>query len=1023
MKPVAVHPLRPCCRPAWWLRLLGGVVPLLPAMPAVADFTTPVTSAVSGQTVPAGSAQSVLAGGTATGGQVGGTQTIFNGGQAHNVTVLSTGLQVVSSGGLASGSEVQQGRVRVESGGVGSGLHIVGGVLDTAVGARTYNSVVDGGREDLSGESYSAQVNADSIQLLYPGGLAVSATVNSGGVQSVLSGARTRQSIINAGGQQQVLGDADSTLVNGGEQTVGSGGIVFGTTVTNGGRQTVSSGGTAGNTLITRGSQDVLAGGSTGSTTLGAGADQSVAGFARTTDIQTGGRQFILSGGVAEFTSVTGGTQLVSSGGEASNTTVSRGLQTVLGGGMVSSTTVAGGADQVVEGQATSTTIQGGRQFVQSGGIASHNVLNGGSQTVSAGGLAVDNQITQGSQFVLSGGETRNTTVLSGGRQTISAGGLAQDVTVDGGRVLNNGGVINGLDIIGSGDQVTLAAGTLSGTVTLAGSDNVLNLRGGTLAGNLAVTGSGNRLGLGNVALPGLTVRDSTGNNELVVLQGARLLAGTASLNGGSLASGAQDWQNWGQILVQGGGELTLAGRLGFAGPAGTLTVSGTLNAPAGSEVAGNLVNAGTVTMQGAGPAFGSLQVAGQYHGANGVLQGDVSAQSGLADTLVVQGSLSGTTGLSLANDGSRGQLGESILFARTGAGSTGSFVAANPLGRATPGDLRLRGSPYVWEIVRQGNDWYLQSPAKPAPSAVPDRLLPEIPAYGTLPALSDLIWQGNLASLGQRLDHVPSPERDVWLKVDGFHWQQDARYGFSFDGEAASLTGGIGRSGELGQGLRWRAGGMLAWNRGWLEANGQGLVIPSMARSYIHLDSVQLGAYGQLEDEVGRFVRGVLLAGRERARISTEDHYFNALYATVAGVHLAVGQRWQLAPGWVVSPQLSGGYVNFNWSLVDDSITGRYVDTGHAYGAAAVRLERNLTPQSQIWLRIGATHEFGSRPALELTAPAVYLPAAGPRNSWQGQLGYQHDFRQGSLYVQAGGSYAPGQQLWRAEAGWQWHW
>ena len=72
MKPVAVHPLRPCCRSAWWLRLLGGVVPLLPAMPAVADFTTPVTSAVSGQTVPAGSAQSVLAGGTATGGQVGG---------------------------------------------------------------------------------------------------------------------------------------------------------------------------------------------------------------------------------------------------------------------------------------------------------------------------------------------------------------------------------------------------------------------------------------------------------------------------------------------------------------------------------------------------------------------------------------------------------------------------------------------------------------------------------------------------------------------------------------------------------------------------------------------------------------------------------------------------------------------------------------------------------------------------------------------------------------------------------------
>ncbi|MGL6072221.1 autotransporter domain-containing protein, partial [Craterilacuibacter sp.] len=317
-------------------------------------------------------------------------------------------------------------------------------------------------------------------------------------------------------------------------------------------------------------------------------------------------------------------------------------------------------------------------------------------------------------------------------------------------------------------------------------------------------------------------------------------------------------------------------------------------------------------------------------------------------------------------------------------------------------------------------------APPMPAPDPTqplkPDRLLPEIPAYGSLPALSDILMRGNLMSLGQRLDATPSVDRDLWIKVDGFHLQQSARNGFSFEGHGTSLTVGGDRSGTLNDGKNWRGGVFAVWNRAWLDVSGEGKVIPSRATSDIHLDSLQAGVYGQL-DQNGWFARGIVLGGRERAKVSTEDRYFNTLHATVWALHLAAGKVFEPAPGWRLVPQANASYANFDWNLVDDSIKGRYDKTRHWYGGAGLRVEKTVNDTLKLWLRPGVTHQFGDVPALALRAPDVYLPAAGPSTTWQVQAGFNRDTRWGGYYGLVGGSWGRGQQMGRVEAGWRRLW
>ncbi|MBM5573641.1 autotransporter outer membrane beta-barrel domain-containing protein [Deefgea sp. CFH1-16] len=512
--------------------------------------------------------------------------------------------------------------------------------------------------------------------------------------------------------------------------------------------------------------------------------------------------------------------------------------------------------------------------------------------------------------------------------------------------------------------------------------------------------------------------------------------------------------------FIHRGATLAMAGNLALASNA-TLTNSGTLNVPVNAKLTAGLNNAGTISLGGGGQ-FSTLNVLGPFQSTNGLLIDHVSANLEKSSMLQIDGNLSGTTRVQFNNDGSSGRLGEQIRFAQSSLNTVtrgDTFIAANPVGARNIYDVRLKGSPYVWEIVQKNENgqtnWFLQTPFAPpvvpdanagkpsqpvqppltppvpiivpvspevSPTLKPVRLLPEIPVYGILPAVSEIILRSNLSTLEQRLDAVPNVANDLWIKIDATHLKQSEDYGFSFDGWGSSVTIGIDRDGQLDDSKSWRGGAFLAWSHNQLNTSGEGALIQSRASADLDVNSFQTGLYGQLEKD-GWYGRAIALLGYERAKVKTEDAYSNTLTAPIWAMSLGVGKVFEVFDNWTLAPQLNIGYANFNWDLQDESIKGRFEQTSHWYGGASIRVERRINTEENIWLRSGVTHQFGRDSALNLTAPNLYLPAAGPSTTWQMQLGYSKQTNWGSYYGLLGGSWARGQQLGKAELGLQWKW
>ena len=217
---------------------------------------TVVSGSTAEQDVFAGSAvnttvnggnQFVLSGGVASATTVaGGAQYVSSGGSAVNTVLLSSGVQSIYDGGVASGTTVSSGGAQNVSSG--------GSAVNTTVLGSGVQSVYAGGIAS------STTLNNGGNQLVANGGQAISATVNSGGVQTVNSGGLAIGTALNSGGAQTVTsgGIVSSTVVSaGGAQNIASGGIAIGTVVSSGGIQAVSSGGIAQPTAVRQGASVV----------------------------------------------------------------------------------------------------------------------------------------------------------------------------------------------------------------------------------------------------------------------------------------------------------------------------------------------------------------------------------------------------------------------------------------------------------------------------------------------------------------------------------------------------------------------------------------------------------------------------------------------------------------------------------------------------------------------------------------------------------------------------------------------
>ncbi|WP_188826580.1 autotransporter outer membrane beta-barrel domain-containing protein, partial [Brucella endophytica] len=234
-----------------------------------------------------------------------------------------------------------------------------------------------------------------------------------------------------------------------------------------------------------------------------------------------------------------------------------------------------------------------------------------------------------------------------------------------------------------AGTQLALAGGILQNTAQMSSARQVsLGNGGGTFQTDQNLTLTGGITGAGSLA--------KTGNADLI-LSGPSSYTGATNVNTGTLAAGAERaFSAASAVNVAKGARLALRGY---------------------SQETGALTNSGTVDLGGAEPGA-ILAVKGDYTGKDGsvvALSTRLEGDDSKTDRLVVEGSSSGNTLLSVRNAGGGGaQTDQGIKLVEVRGASDARFTLE--------ADYNYEGSPaiaagaYAYRLFQGGPDWYLRS-------------------------------------------------------------------------------------------------------------------------------------------------------------------------------------------------------------------------------------------------------------------------------------------------------------------------
>ncbi len=396
-------------------------------------------------------------------------------------------------------------------------------------------------------------------------------------------------------------------------------------------------------------------------------------------------------------------------------------------------------------------------------------------------GAGIDSFImTGGSIGSLSQGDGRDQFVMSGGTivgafedgdvARFSGGTIGRvDMKLDNNIFVMTGGTILGNLVTGLGqDTISLSGGRIGGNISVSGGADVLTITGGEVGGQILMSVGNDRFTWdGGGTIKGLiSMGDGDDTARLANLDDT-VMGSTPALLGNlgndtlifdhSTFTGAGRYLLWENVSLINGSTLDLADTLTLGDP-GSLTgnlgidassllgsTSGTVTAAvAGQNV--TVTNAGVIDLTRSGTATANrLTIVGNYSGDNGQLkvQSVLAGDDAPSDRLVVsQGTLSGTTTLSVTNLGGLGALttsnGIQVVEANLAATSTDSAFS---LGN------NLSGGAYQYYLFKGGvtagseNSWYLRSsvvtPAAPvatAPVTPTDSIPPVIPTQPTTP-------------------------------------------------------------------------------------------------------------------------------------------------------------------------------------------------------------------------------------------------------------------------------------------------
>ena len=416
--------------------------------------------------------------------QSGGHMIVSSGGAATTVTVAQDGGELqVSSGGWINNADVNAGRLEVKSGGTAysptvtsTGVIVVssGGVATDIVWTPCEGKVIveTWGYATFTGE-YAGVYYGENDHLVSTAETMDGQTINDSCTMYVMSDGMANDAKVSSGGSLFVCsnGSANKVAITlGGDLYVSSRGMVSSATISSGGKVHVYSDGVA---------EDVKIG-------SGGYLDVFSAGLASRVVVSKGGLLLVSSGGRAVDVVWTPceGLVYVENMGEVSFDTYFSGVyygsadKLLSSAATMDSKKVGSGGDMHVflDGVANSTTVNdpSGRMFVHSGGVANQAKLNGEMHLFSSG-VANSATVNSGGMIgVSSGGTANGVTVNSCGALFVESGGTAFSVVVNGGAEVSDSGTVH-----------ILSGGTAKGVTVNAGGALVLS---GGVATNIVWT-------------------------------------------------------------------------------------------------------------------------------------------------------------------------------------------------------------------------------------------------------------------------------------------------------------------------------------------------------------------------------------------------------------------------------------------------------------------------------------------------------------------------------------------------------
>ncbi len=813
-----------------------------------------------------------------------------------NATTLNSGTLNVEVGGLANETEVNgSGVMNINAEGKADATTVNGGTVNVnADGSATNTTVADGTFNINQGGSASSTTVLGGTVNVNDGGNATQTTLD-GGVMNVTGSGTAQTSIIN----------------NGGEIVAQDASIVTDTTINSGGTLTLEGSANADIVVVNEGG--LIDASQTNATVRGLTVnDQGSYHLTTDNDVVNAdlyGQHYdtLFNNGVGEGIIVGGDSQLdVLDKGNLNNTVLQdSGLIEVQSGGNIANTMANGSGDIMIEsgGSATNTTLNGNSSMIVEG-TALDTILNSAGHTTDSGnvlGLEVN-----------SGGMAFNSTVNTNGSMVVKNGGDANDTVVNGGFLsAESGASLNNVEVLGSSTLGLADGANLSGSIaisqnaTLAGSYDYDNFfSDGNIASLVIVNGVNEKFGN--------TLEATTAGKDLTFADGSFKISSDGA-NGSTTVNG-WDSMNIGGTL--GSANVSLAGDVNMDSSASEIKINqGSVLDTSEIEnvnILGSVVNAGDLNMVSPGSLAdekdNTTTIEGNYTGqSNSSITLKVDTQNHIADKLVVNGDVKGTSELNI-QIASAAKTSEKILFLE--APNDDASTAANFT------IWRVNSSPYLWDTYNEGNNWYMGMANIGGKTGVYSEVLaymglPHAALEQTRSLVYNVINKINLRNnnlVDNRVMHSPA-YRYYAKGIENFYnnynfWLMPIYHSITNEGSInydADIMGGEAGI-DIYNNNNNRIGIFASYRQGEYDFDGEAEDFFARYGSEIDIDSYLGGVYYR-HNWQNAWALATVYGGIQEADIKTKDNVKSDTDATEYGLSLAAGYVYNVNYSFNIEP------------------------------------------------------------------------------------------------------------------------